>query len=160
MSFKNQKTTREFWVFQRKMKYEMLTIFMLPCYIHSKIDSCRWTKSTFFLEVLMQISLQKIYAPNQHRYIIRQRNNSMFNQNIEKNTKPHTPLKYSVINIKGFFSVTAPRNCTIFGWRSFTSKLTSCLKSWLHERNEIRQNQYHSKIISAWKELNQAGSIS
>ena len=47
----------------------------------------------------------------------------------------HTPRRYSVINIKGFLSVTAPRNWTILGCLSFTNKLTSCLKSWLNHEN-------------------------
>lgn len=50
--------------------------------------------------------------------------------------KKNTPRKNSVINISGFLSVTAPRNCTMLGWRSLTSSLTSCRKSWLNHKSK------------------------
>jgi hypothetical protein len=66
-----------------------------------------------------------------------------------------TPLRNSVISISGFLCVTAPRNWTMLGWRSFTSKFTSCLKSWLYKsfdkKKELTCNNGRKKVNMHWK---------
>lgn len=63
------------------------------------------------------------------------------------------PRKNSVTSIKGLVSVTAPRNCTIFGCLSFISKLTSCLKSCITSLSSDRDGRMRLTAIGVPRQL-------